>query len=291
MRRASPRDFPALRALCVASEGVEDYVIGYLEWEVANNYVHVALDPAGRSVGMAVYRQCIDGSGWLAMARTHPDFRRRGVNRAIVDSFVRLALRKGAHVLRLWTNVGNEDGVATFRRIGFEEVARFTRIWAPPTSAPLRGDVAAFSPALWRRIRTSPLVRAGGGLVPHGWEFVRADCATVRAIAATGAMRSWDRNILAIPDLPRPTEEDAVLQLTMLAGSPGDLLEEGRRIAAAKAQPGVGVYVPHSHTLLDTANRGGFRVVDWGDEAILCELAVPPRSRPTGSARAGTTRP
>jgi ribosomal protein S18 acetylase RimI-like enzyme len=289
VRRASRADLPGLRDLCKAAVGPDDYVLHYLEWEIENYFMHVALDDARAIVGMATYRPCIDGSGWLAMARTHPDHRRQGVNRAIVDSFVRLARRRGARFLRLWTNAGNAEGVATFRRIGFREVGRFTRLLAPPEPGAVKSEVVRSADRLWRRVRNSALVRDGGGLIAHGWEFVRADRPTIRRIAASGAVRSWGRNVLATPELPRPAGEEPILQLTPLAGRSGDLLAEGRRIAAAEGRPGVGAYVPHTREQLRTAKHAGFEVVEWGDEAILCELPVPPvrshRRRPGSGTR------
>ena len=291
MRRASRGDLSAVEELCRTSVGADDYVIGYLRWEVENCHVHVALD-GNRIVGMATYRPVIDGSGWLAMARTRPDYRRQGVNRAIVDSYVRLARRNGVRRLRLWTNAGNVDGMATFSAVGFREVARFTRIQAAARSGRVESRPRTFDARLWRRIASSALVRMGNGFVPHGWEFVRADRVTAKAIAASGAMRGWGPNLLAAPDLPRPVPEDSPLQLTMWAGNPDAILGEGRRLAAAKGLEFVGTYVPHRPQLLRRATRAGYEIVKWGDEAVLCELAVPPprRRRPTGSARAGRTR-
>ena len=292
VRRASRADIPALGDLCRASVGPDDYVTNYLEWVTANDTVHVALDPRDRFVGMAVYRTAFDGTGWLGMARTHREYRRQGVNRAIVESFIHLARRRGHRFLRLWTNAGNSDGVATFGRIGFREVARFTRVQAPPASGAVKSKTVKYDSQAWRRVQASALVRAGRGYAHYGWEFIRLNAAILRKCAESGALRSWRGNLLAVPDTPRPTAEDAILQLTMLAGSTAALLAEGRRIARAEGRPDVGTYVPHTRSFLDAAKRSGFTVVPWGDEAILCELAVPPRTkgRSTGSARAGTTR-
>ena len=264
-------------------------MIHFLAWELVHSVVNVALGPEGRFVGMAVYRPCIDGSGWLAMARTHPRFRRQGVNRAIMDSFLAHARRSGAAYLRLWTNAGNVEGVATFSALGFREVARFTRFQAAPSRGPPRFRPRAFDTALWRRVASSPVVRSGNGYVAHGWEFARADRPTLRAVAASGTLRAWGRGLISVPELPRAVPDGATLQLTMWAGEPRELLEEGRRIAAADGREGVGVYVPHVPDLLRTAARAGFEVVEWGDEAILCEVQVPPArshpQRPAGGTR------
>src|SRR3989442_1223008 len=103
IRRPSPPDPGGLEEMCPASLGHDDYVIEQLDWELRNSVVHVASDAAGRIVGMAVHRTCIDGSGWLAMARTLPDVRGQGVNRAIAESFVEIDRAAGVSVIRLWT--------------------------------------------------------------------------------------------------------------------------------------------------------------------------------------------
>jgi len=140
----------------------------------------------------------------------------------------------------------------------------------------VKSERAPYNPEVWRRVQTSAIVRAGHGHVHYGWEFIRLDAATVRKSAETGALRSLRGNLLAVPETARPTAEDAILQLTMLAGSPAAMLAEGRRIAGAEGRPDVGTYVPRTRPFLDAARRAGFTVVPWGDEAILCELAVPP---------------
>lgn len=285
VRRASLHDSSELKALCKASVGDDDYVIRHLEWELLHSVVHVALDRRDRIVGMTVYRPCIDGSGWLAMARTHPDVRRQGVNRALVESFVGMARVSGIPILRLWTNAGNEEGVATFGALGFQEVARFARIEAAAARGPQKAQPRPFDEDLWRRVEDSAIVAKGHRYVAHGWSFVPATRPVVFAIAAKGHVRSWDGNVLALPEPPEKMDPTA-LQFTVWAGDLAGVLAEACREANAAGRDRAGTYIPHDRGLLAEARRSGFEVVPWGDEAILCELAVPTanlrkRVRPT----------
>ena len=285
VRRASLHDLDALAALCRASVGPDDYVLHYLEWELLHSVVRVALDDDGRIVGMAVYRPCIDGSGWLAMARTHPNHRREGVNRAILDTMVGMARTSRVPFLRLWTDASNADGVAAFRASGFREVARFARVHGPSARGTLRAGPRSFDEDLARQVESSPIVRDGRGYVAHDWGFVPATRSTVFAVAARGALRAWGRNLIAVPDM-RGHDIPDLLEVRLWAGEPEALFEEACRQAAAAGRSQVGTYIPHARDLLQGARRAGFETIDWGAEAILCELAVPPseirkRTRPT----------
>ena len=294
VRRATRDDMPELAALCSASVGRDDYVIEGLPWELRHSVVHVALDPKDRIVGMTVYRTCIDGSGWLAMARTHPMVRRKGVNRALVESFVAKARESGVPFLRLWTNATNAEGTATFAALGFREVGWFVRIESDAARGPTKATRRPLDESLWRRIEESSLVKMGRGYVPHGWSFVPATRAVASAIAAKDGFWAWDENVLVLQEPPADAEPEAA-QFAVWAGRPQPLLEEACRQAAAAGHARAGTYVPLESSLLSEARRVGFQVVPWGSEAILCELAVPAGEErgpigATGSARAGRTR-
>ncbi len=289
VRRATLDDLDRLKALCVASVGRHDYAIAYLPWELLHSVVHIATDPRGRFVGMAVYRPVLDGSGWLAMARTHPRYRRRGVNRAIVESFVDLARRARAPCVRLWTNRTNAEGIGAFQALGFLEVARFTRVQARRRLGPLRSELRLGTAPLWRQIARSPVLHAGNRFAAQGWEFVRVDRRLFGIIASLSPLRGWGANLLGTPEIPRPVDSDSPLQFTVWNGSVKACLEEGRRLAAVEGRSHVGAYVPHRPEYLRAARGAGYAVVPWGSEAILCERRVPP-GPPTGSARAGRTR-
>ncbi|HEV8595619.1 MAG TPA: GNAT family N-acetyltransferase [Thermoplasmata archaeon] len=273
VRRATPGDEAALADLCAAAVGPDDYVIAHLAWELKVNTVHVALDAGERIVGMTVYRRCLDGSGWLAMARTHPAFRRQGVNRALVGSFARMARVNGVRYLRLWTNARNEDGIATFRAIGFHEVARFDRIEALAEGGAVEGLPCPARTELWEQVERSSIVAKGNGHVPYGRCFVPASPSLMSQLVARGELRYWRGNLIALPEPPGRAERD-VQDVTLWAGDPPQLLKEARRQAAAAGRPRAGVSIPHDPELLGAAAEAGFELVPWGIEAVLCELSV-----------------
>lgn len=283
VRRASLRDLDALAELCRAAVGEDDYALRYLRPMILRRVTHLALDGAGRTVGMMVYHPCIDGSAWLGIARTHPDVRRQGVATVLVESFAGLARAGGVPALRLWSEARNRAGTASATAVGFREVGRFTRLVAPAARGRTRAGPRRFDEPLWRAIKASSVVAKGGGYVAHDWTFVPASRPVAFVITSLGLFRGWGGNLLAV-ETPDPQEE--ALSATLWAGEPQELFAEACRQAAAAGRRRVEAFVPHDRDLLVEARRAGFKEGAWGREAVLFELAVTPahlrkRTRPT----------
>ena len=271
VRRASLHDKPELEALCRTTVGPDDYALDYLERSILKGIVYVALDGKQRIVGMMSYRPCIDGSGWLHMARTHPDVQRQGVARALAESFVGMARASNVPFLRLWADATNVPSLNAAKAGGFHEVARFTRVVGPaargtPKSAPRR-----FDEELWRTVHGSTILARGKGYAAHEWTFVPATRPVVFAVAAKGHFHGWDGNLLTFGQ----AEGEAALEFTMWAGRPDELFAEGCRRAAHEGRKTAEAFVPHDRDLLAGARRTGFEPGSWGPEAVLFELAVP----------------
>jgi ribosomal protein S18 acetylase RimI-like enzyme len=62
--------------------------------------------------------------GYIHLVGIHPQFRRRGVARALYEEFARRAEAQGATQLKAITTIGNEGSVEFHRAMGFrcEEV-------------------------------------------------------------------------------------------------------------------------------------------------------------------------
>lgn len=65
--------------------------------------------------------------GYIHLVGIHPQYRRRGVARALYEEFARRAEAQGAAVLKAITTVGNEGSVGFHQAMGFsvEEVADY----------------------------------------------------------------------------------------------------------------------------------------------------------------------
>jgi len=271
VRRASVRDRDALVTLCRESVGPDDYVIDYLDDLLRQGVVQVAIAGGERVVGMMSGQPCIDGSMWLGQARTHPEVRRQGVARAIIESFARQARASGDSALRLWTEAGNEEGIRSFTAAGFREVARFTRVIGDPAQGTPRGKPRAFDEDLWRQVSGSSIAAKGRGYANHKWYFVAVTRGVTDALAAKGVYRAWDENVLAVGG---NAELQDTFWFTMWAGEAAELFAEARRLAGGSGAQHAGAFIPHDPDLLAEAHRNGFEPGSWGREAILAERPV-----------------
>ncbi len=270
MRRASLHDKAALEDLCRAAVGADDYVLEELEDLILRSVVHIATDREDRLIGMASYQPLIDGSAWLGQARTHPDFRRQGVARAIVDSFVGLSRMSNVHALRLWSDATNTEGIAAFTAAGFTEVGRFTRLVAAAARGTPKAKPRSFDEDLWRQLSHSSIVVKGHGYVSHKWYFLPATRPVVFALAAKGSFHDWGPNVISLASRERGDD----LWFTIWSGDVGEAFEEVCRQAYAEGKVRVDTFVPHDAGIITQARRAGFEPGRWGQEAVLAELPV-----------------
>ena len=283
VRRASLHDKPALEELCRDAVGEDDYVLLYLDDLILRSVVHVAFADNDRPVGMMAYRTCLDGSAWLGQARTHPEFRRQGVARALVDSFVGIARASNVYALRLWSDASNGEGIASFASAGFREVGRFGRVKGGAARGVAKSEPRPFDEDLWKQVSSSPIVKKGKGYVHHEHAFLPATRPVVFAIASKGAFRSWDGNVISLQEYRESSDE---LWFTMWAGDAAGIFAEACRLAHNRGRTTVQTFVPYDRELLSEARRAGFEEGTWGKEAVLAELPVAPgnlrtRVRPT----------
>jgi len=239
--------------------------------------VFVALDE-DRIVGCATYHDLPDGAAWLSAARTHPDYQRKGVARALISASEALAQRSGRTALRLWTEVTNEAGIATFEATGFREVARFGRRTAlaaatePPKLEPFRANED-----LWSSVDGSPILKASNSYVGLDYGFVRMDREMVHRLANLGRIVGWAGNgMILAPRVDLPATD--VLEIEPLFGDVGAILQAAQAIAWVNEKEVVETFLPDDPTVLATARSLGYAPGTWGREAILCEKSLAPSS-------------
>ena len=75
---AKPSDYRLVARLCRRAVGSWDYVLIKLRDVIGEKGLFLAWN-GSELVGMTNFDRCIDGSGWLSMARTDPDWRGGGV--------------------------------------------------------------------------------------------------------------------------------------------------------------------------------------------------------------------
>jgi len=293
IRRASLADRDALVEVCSAAAGPNDYPIAVMEDMILRGVWHVALD-RDRLIGAMHYRDALDGSGWLAAARTHPSYRRRGVASALLASFVGLAQRKGAPSLRLWSEAANDAGRASAASAGFREVAKFSRVTQSTARAARSSAPVAFSDALLSRLQASRLLRLARGYLPYASTFLSSSPPSVYLLCAKRSLRETGDGIVCMSHSGEGSEE-TVLECGVAAGGASAVLRSLARAGAGLGFEEVAACLPCDPDVLASARLAGFRPASWGREAILFEKwievrPVPRRTRPTYAELAARSR-
>lgn len=230
----------------------------------------IAMD-GPRVVGMMVYDDTPDGSVWLHAGRTHPEYRRQGVATALNHAAADVARSRRRASLRLWADASNTASVAAARRDGFEERARFSRMRIPSST---EGAKVALAPLDldkdWPALASSPVMKSGGGYLFHDFYFLRLTRENAEWLTREGALFVFGANAVSLSeDFEDVWGKD--LQVQLLAGDPRAILRAAPGIAASRGADRVESFLPHDPGLLDAALESGFRLMDWGREAILFE--------------------
>ncbi len=282
-RPATPADLPALRQLCIASVGPDDYVLGFLKRFLRDSVTFLALDGATR-VGMMVYDDTPGGGVWLHAARTHPAYRRQGVATSLNAACEALARSRGRRALRLWASASNTASVAAAQGSGFGERARFTRmrLEVPKGTRGVRLDPIDLAKD-WPAARASPLLALGRGYLFHDFYFLPMTGANARWLARHDALWRLGTSLVSLSDAYEGLRGKD-LQIQLVAGDPAALLGAAARIAKGRGAERVESFLPHDAALLALARDAGFDFMDWGREAVLFEK---PLRAPVGGAGRG----
>ena len=120
-RIAKPSDHNLVARLCRRAVGSGDYVLRRLGETIAKKGLFVAWSN-GDLVGIANFEKCIDGSGWLSMGRTDPQWRRRGVALFLQQQITVHARRDGIDYLRLMILSNNKPSLLAAMKGGFRPV-------------------------------------------------------------------------------------------------------------------------------------------------------------------------
>ena len=273
LRRAKESDRSALVALCEAAVGPDDCVPDFLDDFFATGVVVLA-EEDGRVIGMAVYHDVPDGTAWIHAARTHPDHRRQGVATALMSECEAIARRRHRDAMRLWASAANLASVRANTRYGFRERARFTRMRAPARPSPqtpalerIRIDVRT-----WSAMQRSPILRKSRSYLFHDLFFLRFDRPTAERLARIGALWGFASNGLSLSE--GAGERD--LQVQPIFGSLSAVLRAAPGIAAARGAERVESFLPRDAAVGRAARSAGFRLMEWGRDAILFERRLRP---------------
>jgi ribosomal protein S18 acetylase RimI-like enzyme len=122
MRRAS-RDDSFLRWASRMTETASLPLMGYV-WEEDGRIIGNASLIPFRDRGKRVYL--------IANVAAHPDYRRRGIGRALTERVMKLASDKNASAIWLHVRDDNPGAIKLYQDLGFQEIARRTTWQASP---------------------------------------------------------------------------------------------------------------------------------------------------------------
>ena len=122
MRRAS-RDDSFLRWASHVTETASLPLMGYV-WEQDGRIIGNASLIPFRDKGKRIYL--------VANVATHPDYRRRGIGRALTERVMKQARDKNASAIWLHVREDNPGAIRLYQELGFQEVARRTTWQASP---------------------------------------------------------------------------------------------------------------------------------------------------------------
>jgi len=126
VREAKPEDKEAVLEFCQKTWEWGDYIPEVWDkWiKDPNGKTFVGLID-GKPVGNTNVTILKEGEAWLRGARTHPEYRRRGVNKAITIKCLEFAAEKGAKIARLVTDSTNLPAQKALEKLEFKPVAKF----------------------------------------------------------------------------------------------------------------------------------------------------------------------
>jgi [ribosomal protein S18]-alanine N-acetyltransferase len=106
------------------------------------NLSFLAIGGEGRAVGFLIGQCMIDVAEIISIA-VDPRFRRQGWARAMLDGFTAVASARGAERVILDVAADNVGGLALYRTLGFDVIARRNRYYATGRPIPVDALVMA----------------------------------------------------------------------------------------------------------------------------------------------------
>jgi GNAT superfamily N-acetyltransferase len=271
---AKPSDRPLIARLSRRAAGRSDYILRILPTVIARRRLFLAW--SGTSLlGMTNFEKCIDGSGWLSMARTDPDWRRRGVATFLQQRIAAYAKRRGVGPLRLWALSDNKPSLAVCERGGFKRVCETIHISSNLRTAKTRTKAHAASPsqAQLRSLLKSTYVSKTRGYIGYRRHFMKLTEPLLAQLRDENELYIIGDSALLVS---RPDRTFGVPQSTfaILQGPTSNSLTEGRVIARALGARILRGHIPYSRYEMSVARGLGFRRTRWGKHCVVLEKKI-----------------
>ena len=220
---------------------------------------------------MTNFEPCIDGAGWLSMARTDPEWRRQGVALFLQGEIAKHAKRKDINPLRLWITSNNKPSILACEKGGFRRVCEAAHIHAN-----LRGKKKTkTTPSSPSRPLIQSCMRSGylttmNGYIGRQWHFLKPTPELLTHLGSQGEFYNIDHSVLLMTE-PEKRLRQPQSSLTILEGPLTQGLRAGKEIARGLNARVLSCYIPFDQYQIAAAKRLGFRRRPWGKHCIVFE--------------------
>lgn len=274
-RLARPSDYRLAARLCRRATGPSDYVLSILKAAISNRGLLLAWNE-GQLVGMTNFEECVDGSAWLSMARTDPDWRRSGVALFLQMQIAAHAKQRGIRTLRLWVLSQNRASIGACLKGGFKPVCETAHISCSIRRKPSKVRMRPFKPKLDaspRSILKSLYLSKMNGYITYKRHFLRASSGLLKQLLQREGLYTVGTSEFILTK-PERRFHTLTSSLTVLNGPLGLSLRAAREVARGLGARRLGAYVPYDSYMLGTARELGFKKDEWGKHCMVFEKPV-----------------
>ena len=273
---ARPSDFQPVANLCRHAAGPRDYVLSILRETIGSGGLFLAWNDS-ELVGMTNFEKCVDGSGWLGMARTDPDWRRSGVAIFLQERITAHAKKGGITTLRLVASYRNTPSIRAIRKGEFKQVCEAAHIsyhfktTGKNTSIP---PCSRVSETQLDSILDSEYLSQMNGYLPYNRRFVKANKRLLKMIFRRGEVYAMGGAAFILTH-PKKIFRKRSTSLSLLTGKVTDSFRRSKDVAKALGAQAMGAYIPYNRYQVTAAEKLGFRREHWGHHCLVFERNIP----------------
>ena len=271
---AKQSDRPLITRLSRRAIGPSDYVLRILPSVVARGGLFLAWE-GSELVGMTNFDKCIDGSGWLSMARTDPNWRRRGVATLLQRKIAAYARRRGVRTLRLLVSSENMPSLKACEKGGFKRVCEVAHTSCKLRTRRPRGKVGAssISQTQLQSLLKSRYLAKTGGYIGYRRHFVKLTKRLLTRLCNEGELYLVGASAFLVS---RPERSFRGLQSSsaILQGPMGKSLILAKEVALRLGARILRCHTPYSAYEISVARGLGFTSSPWGKHCVLFEKKI-----------------
>ncbi len=270
---ATPSDLHSVARLCRRAVGPSDYVLRILPRAAARGRLFLAWY-GNELVGMTLLDKCLDGSGWLSMARTDPGWRRQGVAIFLQRRILEYARGEGINSLRLWTLSTNQASIRACEKGGFKQVSEAAHISRRlKISKNRKTKPNSVSTARLRSLLSSNYIAKTNGYIARDWYFMKSSERLLRQLERRGELYDSEDYAFLVTR-PEIRFKEPQSSLTILTGPVSKSMESAQEIAAALGAKILSSYIPYEPYQFSVAKKQHFRRSPWGNHCLVFEKKV-----------------